>query len=608
MLHPVGLEGVAIRGGFWGERLAVNAATSIPQGWERLHAAGNVANLEAAARGEGETRGEIFADSDVYKWLEAAAWEIARTGDEVLLRQQRELTAKVAAAQEEDGYLHTIVRLRGMPRYTELGWTHEHYCAGHLIQAAVAQRRGTGDTGLLDVAVRLADHLVRTFGPRASHALDGHPVIETALVELFRETGTAAYLDLAAWFVDARGRSTIGDHARDANYFSDRVPVRETTTPEGHAVRAVYLAEGAADVAVERGDADLLAALERQFAAMAATKQYLTGGLGSRWEGEAFGDPYELPSDRAYAESCAAIGGVQWAQRMLLATGDESYADQVERMLLNGVLPGVSLAGGEYFYVNALQVRGDAVPDDDRNPVNGRLGWFQTACCPPNIMRTLSSLGAYVATTASVDDVPALQLQQYVHGSVAAAGFALDVETDHPRDGRVLVRVREAPEGEAELGLRVPAWAVGATLDGEPVEAGLARIRRTWAPGDEVELVLPFAPRVVHPNDRIDALRGSVAIEAGPLVYAVEQVDLGDGAPVDDLRIDLDEPLLVGESDARLGVPTLLASGRIHRHGPDPYPGAVDAVAAGPVAIRAVPYFAWANRSVGAMRVWIPTD
>jgi DUF1680 family protein len=605
--QPVGVDGVTIEGGFWAERLAANAAVSIPQGWEQLHRAGNIANLERIIAGEtGGSIGEIFADSDIYKWLEAAAWEIARTGDETLLAQQRELTGIVAAAQADDGYLDSIVQLRGIARYSELGWTHELYCAGHLIQAAVAQRRGTGDTGLLDVAVKLADHLVRTFGPEGSHELDGHPEVETALVELYRETGTRAYLDLAKWFVDSRGHDTVGAYGRDATYFSDRIPVRETASPEGHAVRAVYLAEGAADVATETGDTELLGLLDHQFAAMAAAKQYVTGGLGARWDGEAFGDPYELPSDRAYAESCAAIGGTQWAQRMLVATGDERFADQVELMLLNGMLPGVSLAGGEFFYVNALQVRGDAVPDDERHPITGRHGWFGVACCPPNIMRTLASLGGYVASTT--DD--GLQVHQYVDGTLRGAGFELAVETDYPRDGLISVLVQEAPEGEAELAFRIPAWAEGATLDGEPVAPGLARLRRTWSAGDRLELVLPLVPRVVHADDRIDAIRGSVAIQVGPLVYAVEQTDLADGVAADDLHIDLDAPIRLGDIEPALSVRFLEASGHVHRR--DPNAGAYSVAATTgereDVAIRAVPYFAWANRGVDAMRVWIPTD
>jgi len=517
--RPVALGAVDITGGFWAGRREVNGDVGIPSGRERLEAAGNLDNLRLAAGVmDGEARGPVFMDSDVYKWLEAAAWEYARQPSEELLQAQREITAIVAAAQQPDGYLDSMVQLgHGGERYRDLPWSHEHYCAGHLFQAAVAQVRCTGDRGLLEVAVRLADHLVRTFGEDRRHDVDGHPEVEMALVELYRETGNRDYLELARYFVDARGHGLMESYGKEPTYFSDRVPVREQTTVEGHAVRAVYLAAGAADVAIELGDAELLAALERQLAAMEATKTYVTGGLGGRWDYEAFGDPYELPPDRAYAETCAAIGGVYWAWRMLLATGDPHYADVIERKLFNGFLAGVSLGGDAFFYVNPLQLRSDAHPDEGRSPAHGRRPWFDVACCPPNIMRTLASLPGYVATT----DAEGVQLQQYVPGCVTApvAGGLVEftTDTDYPWDGRIRVRVDSAPEGEWTLSMRVPAWADGATLrvgDRErPVDAGsYASVRRVWRPGDTVELSLPMAVRLVEADERIDDVRGCVAI------------------------------------------------------------------------------------------------
>src|SRR4051812_18917923 len=460
-LRPVPLGAATITGGLWAARRQVNGEVAVPFGRERLESAGNLDNLRiAAGTMSGEPRGPVFMDSDVYKWLEAAAWEYARRPSEELLEAQREITEIVAAAQQPDGYLDSIVQLeQDGERYRELGWSHEHYCAGHLFQAAVAQVRCTGERGLLDVAVRLADHLVRTFGENGRHDLDGHPEVEMALVQLYRETGTRDYLDLARHFVETRGRGQIVAYGREPAYFADRVPVREQTTVEGHAVRAVYLGAGAADLALELGDAELLAALERQFAAMDATKTYVTGGLGSRWDGEAFGDPHELPPDRAYAETCAAIGGTQWAWRMLLATGDPTYADAAERKLLNGFLAGVSLGGGDYFYVNPLQMRSDAHPDESRSPAHGRRPRFDVACCPPNIMRTLASLPGYLATT----DADGLQLHLYAPSSLTAAvagGEArISVETDYPWDGLVRVRIDEAPAAEWTLSMRVPGWA-----------------------------------------------------------------------------------------------------------------------------------------------------
>jgi DUF1680 family protein len=577
-LRPLGLGEATIRGGFWAGRQQANT-TAIPLGRRRLEEAGNLTNLRiAAGHAQGEAIGPIFADSDVYKWLEAVAWEYARQPDEELLAMQREVTAIVADAQSEDGYLNSVVQVRHADeRYTDLPWSHEHYCAGHLIQAAVAQVRCTGDTALLDVAVKVADHLVETFGDDRRHDVDGHPVIEMALVELHRETGDPRHLELAHYFVEARGHGLISAYGHDPTYFSDRVPVREATTVEGHAVRAVYLAAGAADVAAERGDTALLDALATQFDHMLATKTYITGGLGARWDREAFGDPYELPTDRAYAETCAAIGGVQWAWRMLLATGDARYADAIERMLFNGFLAGLSLSGSEYFYVNPLQHRSDAHADGDRSPAHGRRGWFACACCPPNVMRTLSGLEGYLATR----DDGGVQLHQYAPGTVTAGGATLTVETEYPWDGVVRVRV-DAAAAPFTLSLRVPGWAAGATLGGAPVEPGYARVQA--AAGDVVELRLPMEVRTSTAHPRVDAVRGCVALERGPLVYAAEQAD--HDTPVDDLHID---PAAPTSSSHR---PDLL--------------GGVTVVTAGELTL--VPYYAWANRGAAPMRVWIPTD
>ncbi|ROP60969.1 glycoside hydrolase family 127 protein [Curtobacterium sp. ZW137] len=641
-------EGTArITGGFWHLRQERNGRDAIRDGYRQLETAGNFRNLRiAAGTEEGEVVGPIFMDSDVYKWLEAVAWELGREPADDLRALQREVTELVAAAQADDGYIDSVQQVRGVgTRYSDLKWSHEMYCAGHLMQAAVAQSRATGDTALLDVAVKNADHLVRTFGDGddKTRDIDGHPVVEMGLVELYRETGTRAYLDLAHWFVDARGTGIIERAGGEPTYFSDRVPSRQATTVEGHAVRAVYLAAGAVDVAIETGDTELLAASERQFADMMATKAFITGGLGARWDWEAFGDPYELPTDRGYAETCAAIGGVQWAWRLLLATGKPEYADAVERLLYNAFLPGVSLAGTEYFYVNPLQHRDHAHADENRSPAHGRRGWFDCACCPPNIMRTFASLDGYLATATE----GGLQLHQYATADLGP----VSVETGYPHDGHV--RITLTQDGPLALGIRVPAWSdtTTITLDGDtqhPGAGALHTIDREWHVGDTVEVVFDTTPHRFVADARIDAARGQVAIERGPLVYAVEQPDQ-DGFTVDDLTIDADAPITEESRDDLLdGIVTL----RVPAHAPAdhaqpawPYrrldttrsggaaaartatsvddattgggadpglpsdtngTGGTTGTTDGSVTAVAIPYYAWANRGAVPMRVWLP--
>ncbi|ARC57826.1 Non-reducing end beta-L-arabinofuranosidase [Frondihabitans sp. 762G35] len=635
-LRPLDAGAARIDGGFWALRQERNGAAAVREAYDLLEKAGNFANLRiAAGLEEGQARGPIFMDSDIYKWLEAVAFEYGRVPADDLLRLQREVTDLVARAQADDGYLDSVQQILGgvEGRYTDLPWSHEMYCAGHLFQAAVAQVRATSDTALLDVAVRLADHLDATFGPGKRQDVDGHPVVEMGLVELARETGERRYLDLAAHFVEARGRGYTAGLGKESTYFSDRVPVREAVTVEGHAVRAVYLGAGATDVAIERGDADLLGAVEGQFAAMMSSKAFITGGLGARWDFEAFGDPYELPGDRGYAESCAAIGGVQWAWRLLLATGKPVYADAIERFLFNAFLPGVSLRGTEYFYVNPLQLREGAHADENRSPAHGRRGWFDCACCPPNIMRTFASLDAYLATTRE----GGLQLHQFAPGTFDFAGGAVRVETDYPWSGSVGIEVTRS-EGAWSLDLRIPAWSDETRLavNGEAVDAApgtYARITRDFRVGDIIRLDLDLTPRVYAADARIDASRGAVAVERGPLVYALESHD-SPGVTIDDATIDLAGAITETERPDLLdGIVTLEAAGRVpsaHAETAWPYrrvrAGDAAAVrtdegvgyagadperapeAPAPVPLTLVPYYAWANRGAGSMRVWIPVD
>jgi DUF1680 family protein len=636
-LRPAAAE---VRTGFWHARREVNAHTSIPQGPALLESAGNLHNLRlAAGTAQGEFQGSYpFVDTDVYKWLEAASWQLARSGPSAAGEENsadlRELAAEVeriialvADAQQSDGYLNTWFQVRkNGERYQDLRWGHELYCAGHLIQAAVAHHRATGRDELLVVARRFADHIDSVFGlpgsGRPIDGIDGHPEVETALVELYRETGERRYLDLAGYFVDRYGHGLLGGEA----YCQDRVPLREAVTVEGHAVRQLYLLAGATDLATETGDAELRSAAERLWRAMTTTKTHLTGGLGAHHDEEDFGDPFELPNERAYCETCAAIASIQWSWRMALLTGEARYSDLIERTLYNGFLAGVSLDGESWLYVNPLQVRdGHTDPGGDQSA--RRTRWFRCACCPPNVMRLLAGLEHYLSSTDA--EGQGLQVHQYVtgryHGDLGGTPVTVAAETDYPWHGAVSLTVEETPrERPWTLSLRIPQWCHeyrvrcgDRTYDrtDAPVTDGWLRLERTWAPGDRVVVELGLEPRLTAADPRVDAVRGCVAIERGPLVYCLEQVD-HPGGGLDDVVIDTARPLAVKQRPDLLGgVATVVATGH-RRSVPDtgwwPYRSAEADPAAAPsgeaVELTAIPYYAWANRQDGSMRVWLPTS
>ncbi|MDQ7904050.1 glycoside hydrolase family 127 protein [Phytohabitans sp. ZYX-F-186] len=620
-LRPLGLGDVRITGGFWAERQSVNAEASLAHIEHWLEREGWIRNFDLAANGgdlAGERRGREFSDSEVYKFLEALAWEIGRGGDERLESRFRAVVARVAAAQEPDGYLNTRFGRPGQaPRWSDLEWGHEIYCVGHLLQAAVARARTRpgADDGLLEVARRAADNICDTFGPEGIDGVCGHPGIETALVELARVTEDDRYLAQAALFVDRRGHGRLSDVEYGRDYFQDETPVRQATVLRGHAVRANYLAAGAVDVAVELKDASLLDAVRTQWTNAVTRRTYVTGGQGSRHQDEAFGGDWVLPPDRAYSETCAGIGSVMLAWRLLLADGDSRYADLIERTLFNVVSTSPSADGRSFFYANTLHRRElGTLPDADRPSLRAaaslRAPWFEVSCCPTNVARTLASLTAYVATA----DDEGLQLHQYVPGSVAhrrADGreLGVTVETDYPRDGEIRVRIDSDDEHPWALSLRVPGWAArGATLtvDGRtrPVAPGTVTERRVWHRGDEVLLSLPMAPRFTYPDPRIDAVRGCVAVERGPVVFALESVDVPGGAAVDELRVDTSQPPRLVDGRVTVRCRHVLPYDhdwpyRADRAQTEPAVGAeLDAV---PL----VEYHAWANRGPSTMRVWL---
>jgi hypothetical protein len=620
-LAPLGPSGARLAGGFLAGRQRVNREHTIPHGFAQLRRSGTLDNLRLAAGTDGRYRAAAdtsgatfpFLDSDVYKWLEAVGWELGRAPDPALAEAADEAIGLVAAAQRPDGYLNSYVQVvTGGTPHTDLAWGHEFYCAGHLIQAAAAWHRALGDDRLLEVAVRAADRIEREFGPAGREGVDGHPGIEMALVELTRVTGEPRYLALAARMLDLRGKGLLGEGRFGAAYWQDHQPVREAATVAGHAVRQLYLDCGAVEVAVELGDQGLLDAVERRWRDLVATRTYLTGGMGSRHRDESFGDPYELPPDRAYAETCASIAGVMLGWRLLLATGEAGYADAVERALYNGVLPGVSLTGTRFFYVNPLQRRTDRAWEPPG--LGGRAPWYPCACCPPNLMRTLGAVEQHLATS----DGGGVQLHQYASADLQApvpGGTALlAVRTGYPWDGRVTVEVVEAPEGPWTLSLRVPGWCRSAVLSGpdadrpRPVAAGYAELSRSWRAGEVAVLELELPVRVTEPDPRVDAVRGCVAVERGPLVYCLESADLPPGTQLEELRWDpRREAVAVPRPDMGhgiVGVAVPVVRRPVAGTAPAGEGPAGDGAAG--LSAGAVPYFAWANRGAEAMRVWIP--
>lgn len=609
-LRPLGLDEVELTDGFWAERQRRNATATIPHcdRWETR--VGWIDNFRHALSGEvGRRKGREFADSDVYKMLEAMAWEVGRSGDAALEARIEEIARLVEVVQDDDGYVSTRYGRPGQEeRYSDLAWGHELYCFGHLIQAAVARLRTGHDDTLVRVARRAADHVCAEFGPDGRDGVCGHPEIEVALVELARTTGERRYLDQARLFLERRGQGVLPDIEFGRSYYQDDQPIRDAEVLRGHAVRALYLTAAAVDVAVDTGDDDLLAMVRSQFARTLARRTYLTGGMGSHHQDEAFGDDFELPPDRAYSETCAGIGSVMVAWRLLLATGDPRWGDVVERALYNVVATSPSRAGDAFFYTNPLHKRepGEEADPDEASPralSRLRAPWFEVSCCPTNVARTLASLAGYVATV-SADGV---QIHQHLGCRIDTTlddgrEVELEVRTSYPDDGEVVVRVVRAPVGEMALSLRVPAWSIGrATLDGRPADGPLAVVRRRFAAGDEVRLRLDVGPRLTTADDRVDAVRGCVAVERGPLVLCAESVDLPDHADVG--RVRLAPGAQPRDTDDGVRIAGSLVE---HDEGPWPYrsPGAATA---GPVVeVPLVPYHDWANRGPSTMRVWIP--
>ncbi len=621
---------VSLHEGFWKRRVAVTRKISLRFGYSMLERAGNLDNLRiAAGLIQGNYRGYVFQDSDVYKWLEAVAWEMGTEPDTELASLADRAIALIEVAQRPDGYINSYVQTRESPEaWEDLDFGHELYCAGHLFQAAIAYQRALDDRRLLDISCRFADHIDSVFGPGKRHGTSGHPEVEMALVELYRLTGESRYLELAKFFIDQRGKGVMnGLRSYGPEYHQDHVPVREVTEAAGHSVRQLYLASGVTDLYLETGDQALFNAMQRLSKDITETKLYITGGMGARFDGEAFGDPYELPADQCYCETCAAIASLMWNWRMLLASGDGRYADQMERALYNNILASPALDGQHFFYINPLMLREpkylrlstDLPPSEVFIP-DERPEWHDCACCPPNVMRLFTSLSHYLAT----HDANGIQIHQFAPAEIEGElrpgqSVKLKVETDYPWQGQIRLRVDETGSPSWVLSIRIPEWSQHPILsiNGDKVEElsfekGYLVLDRMWQAGDTVDLELGMEPLLVAPNPRIDATRGCLAIQRGPLVYCLEDKDQDIQGRLLDVEIDHDQPLSTRwEDDLLGGVMVVEAEGRFIDNEPwhgQLYRPAVsrEQGAAYPTRLVAIPYYAWGNRKIGSMRVWIP--
>jgi DUF1680 family protein len=635
----VGLENAKFLGGFWGDRLALIAKEVIPYQWDALN--DNIPGAEpshavenfriAAGESSGEFKGLMFQDSDVAKWMEAASYSLASFPDAELEATLDSLVELMGKAQRSDGYLNTYFTVaRPDARWSDFSFGHELYCAGHLIEAAVAYHRVRGKKAFLDIMCRYADYIDSVIGPEEGkkHVYCGHPEIELALFKLYKETGERRYLSLSEYFVDERGRQpsflksepTFSGPGKttwfDLDYHQAHKPVREQDRAEGHAVRAMYLYSAMADLAAETGDPKLASVLAKLWHDTTRGKMYVTGGLGSHAVGERFSLPYDLPNDTAYTETCAAIGLVLWASRMLLLKPDREYADVMERALYNNVLSGLSLDGKRYFYVNPLEVAPhlDGFRSDLEHVKTERVQWFGCACCPPNIARLISSLGDYICT---VDPSSAtIFVNLYAEGEftvrLAATTVMLREKTRYPWSGRIEFSVESEGESSFTLAFRIPSWSkdYSCRVNGRPCEGtispqGYFLLTRAWRNGDSVELILDMQARFVFADPLVREDAGKLALQRGPLVYCLEEIDNGP-----DLHaITVSPDVRISESydpDALGGVVSLSLEARrddTSRRPDHPYASAAPSTRS--VTIIALPYFAWCNRSPGEMIVWI---
>lgn len=619
---PVPLKNTKTNQGFWHDRVQLAHDVTVPHALHQCEESGRIDNF-AVAGGlkKGVFQGIRFNDSDVFKVVEGVAYVLQNQYDPKLDHYLDSLITLFAAAQEPDGYLYTIRTINkdttgsydwiaGPYRYAFENGSHELYNVGHLYEAAVAHYEATGKKSLLNVAVKNADHLVKTIGPNPGQivVVPGHEEIESALVRLYKVTGKKEYLALSKFFIDMRGRSDkrtlfLDEHKLGPAYFQDQVPFVRQKEAVGHAVRAQYLYAAVADHLAIQDDPKYDAAIDAIWEDATFKKQYITGGMGAREDGEAFDKPYVLPNDNAYAETCAAIANMLWNHKMYLVTGEAKYMDVFERVLYNGFLAGMSVKGNAFFYVNPMSSNG--VNDFNKGAGAVRHEWFGTACCPTNVSRFLPSMPAYIYAMRGNGLVINLFAGSETNVTLANVPVKVSQQTNYPWEGNIRISVNPKKAVDFPLSVRIPGWATGEAIPGNlytyedklskpvvltingkkseaAIENGYIKLNRKWKKGDVVELALDMPVRKVVSNENIKTNAGKVAIERGPVLYCAEGHDNGGKA------------LSISMSGTQDFTPVYQKE----------MLGGINVLKSKEDNVTLIPYYAWANRGASEMTIW----
>ncbi len=622
-LTSIPLRQVQINDAFWAPKLKTNREVTIPAIYQRCQKTGRIDAWKLDWKPGMPNEPHVFWDSDVAKWMEAAAHSLTTHPDPGLETQLDGIIDMIAQAQQPDGYLNThFTVVKPEMRFANLRDWHELYCAGYLMEAAVAYFHATGKKKFLNVVCRYADHIDSVFGtqPGKKRGYDGHEEIELALVKLHHATGERRYLQLAKYFIDERGRQPhyfdseakgrgedpASYWAKTHEYTQSHIPVREQNVPGGHAVRGMYLYSAMADLAAEFNDHELLKACRSIWHHLVAKRMYITGGIGSSRANEGYTTDYDLPNETAYAETCAAIGLILFTHRLLQIEPDGVYADVMERALYNGALSGVSLQGDRFFYENPLESRGN----------HHRWEWHECSCCPPNIARLLASLGQYIYSRRE----NGLYVHLYIGGcatfDVGEKKVRLSQQTDYPWDDKIHLQIDAGAPIAFTLALRIPGWcrAPEISLNGENVliasvlQKGYAKLSRSWQPGDKIELDLPMPLERIQAHPNVRANCGRVALQRGPLVYCLEEAN--NGKNLNDLVLPREENLAVQFEKNLLGGLAVI-TGKAKRRTLDGWENALYKAGASQREdqnLKAIPYFAWDNREPGEMLVWMRAE